>query len=180
MFGRGDDEVIKVLRPGFDDRIGEQEASVAAIVDVAGIGAPRFRGTVRVDGRLGLRYERLDGPSMLDSLSRRAWAFDGYARRFAELHAVMHGTSGGDLPDQKAGMGRDPAALPPGPVTNRGRDRGLVREPPRAAPGSAQPRRATRSARQARASVRAWANSPRTWRSVVRASASAGWAVPAL
>ena len=104
VFGRGGDEVVKVLRPGFDDRIGEQEAIVAALVDRAGIGAPHFRGTVRVDGRLGLRYERLDGPSMLDSLSRRVWAIDGLGRRFAELHAGMHGTSGGDLPDQKAGM----------------------------------------------------------------------------
>ena len=66
VFARGDDEAVKLLRPGIPEVVGEREASVAALVDRAGIGAPRFGGTTRIDGRLALVYERLDGPSMLD------------------------------------------------------------------------------------------------------------------
>ena len=101
VFARGEDEVVKLLRPGFPDGLGELEAKVAALVAGAAVAAPRFRGTTRIEGRFGLVYERLVGPSMLDDLSRRPWEIDRMARRFAELHAAMHEANGSGLPDQR-------------------------------------------------------------------------------
>ena len=106
VFARGDDEAVKLLRPGIPEIVGEREASVAALVDGAGVGAPRFGGTTRIDGRLGLVYERLDGPSMLGRFSRNPLEVDRLARAFAELHVAMHDADGSGLLDQKAEMRR--------------------------------------------------------------------------
>ncbi len=104
VFARGDGEVVKVLRPGFPDVVGEREARIAALVGAAGVAAPRFMGATRVDGRFGIRYERLDGSSMLDRLSQHPREIDRLARRFGELHAAMHAADGTGLPDQRAEM----------------------------------------------------------------------------
>lgn len=104
VFAWGDDEVLKLLRTGFPERLGQREAHVAALVARLPVGAPRFGGTTRVDGRLGLVYERLRGPSMLDRVAAHPWAIDRTASRFAELHAAVHGSDGTGLPGQAADL----------------------------------------------------------------------------
>ena len=101
VFARGEGEVVKLLRPGVPDGLGELEARVAALVGGANVAAPRFLGTTRIEGRMGLLYERLVGPSMLDYLARRVWEIDRQARQFAALHAAMHAANGSGLPEQK-------------------------------------------------------------------------------
>ena len=91
-------EIIKVLRPGFPNELGEREATIAAVVDSLDLAAPRFLGVERVDGRFGLVYERVRGPSMLDRLMARPWLVDRHARRFAALHAQIHAHPGRGLP----------------------------------------------------------------------------------
>jgi aminoglycoside phosphotransferase (APT) family kinase protein len=94
--------IIKLIRPGFPDGLGDREAGIARRVTAAGLAAPRFLGTERVVGRFGLVYERVDGPSMLDRLTGRPWLVDRLATAFAELHVQMHGADGTGLPDQRA------------------------------------------------------------------------------
>ena len=98
VFAWGDREIIKLLRPAFPDRVGEREVAIARRVDASGLAAPRFLGVERVEGRYGLVYERITGPSMLDRLRRRPWRVDQLARAFAALHADMHETDGAGLP----------------------------------------------------------------------------------
>jgi len=105
VFAWRDDAIIKVLRPGFPDRLAEREAAVAERVTSAGLAAPRFLGIERVEGRIGLVYERVGGPSMLDRLTGRPWLIDDLARRFATLHAAMHEAPGTGLPEQIAALG---------------------------------------------------------------------------
>jgi hypothetical protein len=106
VFAFGSDQVVKLLRPGMPDVVGEREARVAALVDEAGIGAPSFGGATRIDGRFGLVYERLSGPSMLEQLGRKPLAIDRLAGEFARLHAAMHGIAEERLLDQKAELRR--------------------------------------------------------------------------
>ena len=96
VFEHGDLEVVKILRPGIPDAVGEHEASIGALVDAAGVAAPRFRGTVRIDGRFAIRYERLHGPSMLERITKRPLEIDLLAGQFAELHARMHDADGSE------------------------------------------------------------------------------------
>jgi len=49
VFAYGDGEVVKLIQPGFPDRLGENEAEVAALVARAGVAAPAFMGTTRIE-----------------------------------------------------------------------------------------------------------------------------------
>jgi len=90
--------VAKVLRSGFPDARGEEEARAAEAVERAGVGAPRFFGTTRVDGRFALVYERIDGESMLDRLLARRDRTTEMAHLLASVHAAMHDSVGAGLP----------------------------------------------------------------------------------
>jgi aminoglycoside phosphotransferase (APT) family kinase protein len=99
VFAVGDEQVAKVLRPGFPDGLGAAEAAAAALVGAAVAAAPRFYGHTRVAGRYALIYERVSGQSMLDRLSSRPWLVGRLARQFAALHVAMHASDGAGLPD---------------------------------------------------------------------------------
>ncbi len=57
---------------------------------------------VRVNGRNGLLYQRVNGETMLEELSRKPWRSPGLGRRMAELHVEMHTrTAPADIPSQR-------------------------------------------------------------------------------
>ncbi|HLX36027.1 MAG TPA: phosphotransferase [Candidatus Limnocylindrales bacterium] len=99
VYGAGDGEVLKVLRPGLPEEDAAFEAELAGIVDRLGVPAPRFLGLERHDGRPALRYERLDGPSMLDRLLAHPWEADRLAVELAGVHAEILERDGTGLPD---------------------------------------------------------------------------------
>ena len=98
VFAWGDGRVVKVLRPGFPDAMGEAEEVAARLADRAGVGAPAFFGPTRVDGRFGLVYERVDGESMMERLTARSSSVGPLARTLGTLHASMHVAAGDALP----------------------------------------------------------------------------------
>ena len=106
VYALGEDRVVKVIRRGFSDGLGEAEAKAAALVGKAVSAAPRFFGSTRVDGRYALIYERLTGVSMLDRLTARPWQVAHLARDFAALHVAMHASDGTGLPGYKQSCGR--------------------------------------------------------------------------
>jgi aminoglycoside phosphotransferase (APT) family kinase protein len=101
-----DGQIVKLLRPGFPDRLAQDEARTARLVTGVGLSAPRLIDTMHIGGRAGLVYERLDGQSMLDAIIARPWLVDVFASRFADLHAAMHTASGTSLPDVKSAYRR--------------------------------------------------------------------------
>ena len=98
VYAWGEDRVVKVLRTGFPDELGEAEARAASLAGRAGIGAPAFFGPTRVEGRYGLVYERVDGDSMMAQLIARPWSVGRLAAVLGRLHAGMHEASGDALP----------------------------------------------------------------------------------
>jgi Ser/Thr protein kinase RdoA (MazF antagonist) len=56
---------------------------------------------VRINGRVGLEYGRLDGPSILQVFRERPWRLPAMARLLAELHLDMHSRPAADLPEQR-------------------------------------------------------------------------------
>ncbi len=99
VFAWGDGRILKLLRPGMPERIGRAEAAAMAIAMAARLAVPRLYETVRVEGRFGLVYERVEGRSMMDTLARRPWLAGRLAGQFAGLQASMHNASGAGLPD---------------------------------------------------------------------------------
>jgi len=97
----GEGRVLKLLFDWCPPEWARQEAERAAVVTAAGLPAPPCHGTVDVDGRKGIVFERIEGQSMLTLIGRRPWRAFAEARRMAALHADIHAHSGEGLPPLK-------------------------------------------------------------------------------
>ena len=104
VFAWGDGQVLKLYRDGMPAQWVADEARVGRIVVDAGLAAPAIGAMVELDGRLGVVYERLDGPSMLDYMAAHPVEIPALARQFADLHAQMHETVRHELPSQREGF----------------------------------------------------------------------------
>lgn len=100
VFEWGETQILKLYRKEMPVHWVEIEARNGRAVCEAGIAAPVVEGLVEVDGRPGIIYERVRGPSMLEVLSRKPWLLGKLSRQFAELHAQMHTARHGELPSQ--------------------------------------------------------------------------------
>ncbi len=96
------DQVLKLLKPGFDPQMLIVESAKTAAVRAAGGPAPGVKGLVEVGGRPGLLFERISGTSMLEVMLSDQDGAVGHAVAFADLHGdVLSSSVGGDLPDVK-------------------------------------------------------------------------------
>lgn len=107
VFGWGATHVLKLYRAEMprawvEDEV-RREARIAHLVTAAGLPAPVAGGAlVEVEGRLGIVYTRMDGPSMLDAMAQQPAPASVLAITFGDLHAAMHGCSAPALPAQRA------------------------------------------------------------------------------
>jgi aminoglycoside phosphotransferase (APT) family kinase protein len=104
LFAWGDHQALKLFYPGWPLAGAEAEAHAAQRVYESGLRVPAVEGTIEVDGRPGIIYERVDGAAMLDSLATRPWAVIHYARLLAGLHADMHAHRAEEFPSQREYM----------------------------------------------------------------------------
>lgn len=101
VFAWGDSRVLKLFRPEFPQEWAEHEARVSRAVCAAGVHAPAVGAVVEIDGRKGVVYERVDGPTMLHAVGEQPWTMPRAARQLAELHAQMHTCTCETLPSQR-------------------------------------------------------------------------------
>jgi len=100
----GDGKAIKLYFEGSRREYVQREARVSRFVHGAGLPAPAVYdsdaddGLYEVDGRLGILYERLDGPTMLQDLGSRPWMIIAYSKALAALHTQIHSVVGNGLP----------------------------------------------------------------------------------
>lgn len=104
VFAWGDGQVLKLYRPGLPRPWVDQEARVGRIVANAGLAAPAVGDLVEIEGRLGIIYERVDGPSLLDFMATHPADIPTLARQFAAVHAQMHNYLRPELPSQRAAL----------------------------------------------------------------------------
>jgi aminoglycoside phosphotransferase (APT) family kinase protein len=90
VFAWGQDQVVKLFYADFPIAAIEREIQAAGTVAQTDMPAPGFGGTVQVDNRTGLVFERVRGPSMLSLLAHQPWQVLRLARELAHLHARMH------------------------------------------------------------------------------------------
>ena len=115
VFVVGEGQVLKLLRPGMDERMLSVEYAKTAAVRTATELAPGVSGLVEMDGRPGIVFERIVGESMLDVILSNPDTGLAEAEGFAGLHADVLGLSvAADLPDVKEFMADkiDSADLP--------------------------------------------------------------------
>lgn len=97
IFAWGDDAVVKLFRPGWPARDARAEARHGGLVRAQGLPAPRVLDLVELDGRPGIVFERLRGPSLLQELVAQPWRLRSIARAFADLHADIGTAAPADM-----------------------------------------------------------------------------------
>jgi aminoglycoside phosphotransferase (APT) family kinase protein len=95
------DHALKLYHPGWSVDSAEKEYQIATAVHAAGAAAPVVFGVVQVEGRPGIVYERLDGPSLLNHTTAKPWTVFASARLMAHLHAQMHTSRPAGLSSQR-------------------------------------------------------------------------------
>jgi aminoglycoside phosphotransferase (APT) family kinase protein len=98
---------MKLYREGCRREYVRREAEVSRFVHRAELPAPavydseQVDGLYEIDGRLGILYERIDGPTMLRDLGVRPWMLVAYSKELAALHARIHSVPGDGLPSMR-------------------------------------------------------------------------------
>jgi len=101
VFAWGENHVLKLYYPGWHAAAADSEYRTAQTVFQAGASAPAVDGVVHVNGRCGVVFERVDGPSLLNHTTARPWTVFRSAHLMAELHARMHACHPAGLPVQR-------------------------------------------------------------------------------
>lgn len=98
IFAWGEQDVLKLFRPGWPPEQATYEAKMAEALYTAGVPSPAFRGLVEVSGRPGVVYERITGPSLERLVLAKPWLSARVARILAETHVAVQSHSVPDLP----------------------------------------------------------------------------------
>jgi hypothetical protein len=135
VFAWDEGRVVKLFLAAYDFAV-ERELECARAVNQAGIASPAVHDVVEVDGRRGIVYDRVDGPTLLDQLLRAERSPRDVGRTLAAVHLAMHVTTTWSSPCSAAGSLVSSERSPGG----TGRPRLVVRRPPGAAPAARCPR----------------------------------------
>lgn len=107
IFEWGEGRVLRLFRPGASVEYAQREMQAFRCANEAGLPSPAVYpsdskdGLIVIEGRLGFAMDRIDGPSMLQVLTRRPWKLWPFARALAGFHLSMHGQVIPDLPSQR-------------------------------------------------------------------------------
>ncbi|HEX5809742.1 MAG TPA: aminoglycoside phosphotransferase family protein, partial [Anaerolineales bacterium] len=102
-----DRHILKLYRDWCPPDWVDYEARIAHAVYEAGVPSPEAGEIVKVDGRRGLIYERLEGISMLQDMNARPWMLFEHGRSLAELQIKVHQKTITGLPSYKERLDYD-------------------------------------------------------------------------
>lgn len=106
VFEYGDRKALKLFYPGTPLHVVEHERNVSRVINEFDLPTARTYELVQYQGRDGIVYERVEGPTLLKVLladaSKMAWV----GELSAELHAQMHACRSDRLPSQKDSLER--------------------------------------------------------------------------
>jgi len=101
VYAWGEQHVLKLYQEWMPDVPIEREFTITRLAKEAGLPVPAADEMLRIDGRLGIVFERVRGTSLLKILEARPWELISIARLLAEYHARMHACS---LPPEAPGQ----------------------------------------------------------------------------
>ena len=121
VFAWDEGRVVKLFLAAYDFAV-ERELECARAVNEAGVASPAVHEVVEVDGRRGIVYDRVDGPTLLDQLLRAERSPRDVGRTLAGVHLAMHAVAVPGLADLAAVIrAQDPnAEVPAGDIVFHG------------------------------------------------------------
>lgn len=90
VYAWGEGRVLKLFHNWGPANRAEREFAATKVVYAAGLPVPAAYEMIEVDGRAGILFERIDGPSLLDYSRRRPWTIPWAVRLLTRLHAEIH------------------------------------------------------------------------------------------
>ena len=93
-----DNQVLKLFRKSYRPTAVEREARTTQAVHAVGPPVPLVKARVEVEDRLGIVFERVEGPSMWGLCRSKPWKVVRLGRALAGLHAEMHSRKIPELP----------------------------------------------------------------------------------
>ncbi len=100
IFAWEDGSVLKLFLDWCPRDFVQSEARKARIIHASGLAIPAVLDTLELDGRHGIVYERIDGPTLLDRIQSAPFNFRPIAEMMAALHSEIHDQSVSELPSQ--------------------------------------------------------------------------------
>ena len=97
VYSWGEDQVVKVFRRAFD-YLAPIEVERVTAVHEAGAPTPAVHGIVSLEGRVGIVFDRIRGPSLLDELVARRLTRADVGQRTAEVHIAVQELTATKLP----------------------------------------------------------------------------------
>jgi aminoglycoside phosphotransferase (APT) family kinase protein len=96
-------QMLKLFHTGWSVSAVAHEARISRIVQETGLPVPASGGLMEIDGRHGILFERIDGPTMLRQLGAKPWTAMPLLHAFADLHVRIyaHTMAMGELPSQR-------------------------------------------------------------------------------
>ncbi|WP_047150693.1 phosphotransferase family protein [Aneurinibacillus tyrosinisolvens] len=107
VYARSEKEIVKLFHQHIPDFIVDFEFSVSKAVEETQLPVPKVLERVEAEGRQAIVYERITGPSMLQTISSKPWRVSREARKLAELHASIHTKEVDVLPSQREMLERN-------------------------------------------------------------------------
>jgi uncharacterized protein (TIGR02172 family) len=93
VYAWGDEHILKLYQERMPVAPIEREFTITRLAKQAGLAVPVVIDLVKIDGRVGIIFERIRGTSLLKVLERHPWKLISIARLLAEIHARMHSSS---------------------------------------------------------------------------------------
>jgi uncharacterized protein (TIGR02172 family) len=90
VYAWGEDRILKLFQDWMPEAAVKEEFNITRLVRETGLPVPSADELVEIDGRPGIIFERLYGPSMLRVIEKQPLKSISMARLLAELHARMH------------------------------------------------------------------------------------------
>jgi aminoglycoside phosphotransferase (APT) family kinase protein len=90
-------QILKLFYDGCPPSWTQHEIDIGRVVATLILPTPKLIDIVKIEGRQGIIYERVDGPTMLKLSNTKPWLLFHLARQLAELHTQMHKQDGAGL-----------------------------------------------------------------------------------
>jgi uncharacterized protein (TIGR02172 family) len=91
-------QILKLFNQGFSRETVEREFEMTRQIHATGLPVPSVGEFIEIEGRFGFELERVEGISMLDTLTQSPWKYPSLARQLAELHVDTHSRRMPELP----------------------------------------------------------------------------------
>jgi tRNA A-37 threonylcarbamoyl transferase component Bud32 len=90
VYAWGPGRILKLYQTWMPAVRVDEEFAIGQAAQAAGVPVPAVEARVELEGRQGIVFERVTGPTLLQHLQAKPWTLVTVARQLGELHAQIH------------------------------------------------------------------------------------------